>query len=61
MLGSLVALVVGLIQGGIGDIMLADESIWDSTIIQLLTPVLEGGILGGRLALILNRLRQPNQ
>lgn len=57
MLGSLMALAVILIQGGIRDVMLADESIWDSTMIELLTPILGGGLLGGCIALILNRLR----
>ena len=61
MLGSLMALAVILIQGGIRNIILADASIWDSTMIELLTPILGGGILGGCIALILNRLRQPDQ
>ena len=59
--GSLVALAVILIRVGIRDIMLADQPIRDSTIIQLPPPVPGGGTPGGCIALILNRLRQPNQ
>ena len=60
MLGSLMALAVIMIQGGIRDIMLADEPIWNVKIIELITPILGGGILGGCIALILNRIKQSN-
>ncbi len=60
MLGSLMALAVLLIQGGIRDIMLASEPIWNIQLIALLTPIIGGGLLGGCVALILNRIRQPD-
>ncbi len=59
--GSLVALAVILVRVGIRDIMLADQPIRDSTIIQLPPPVPGVGMPGGCIALILNGLRQPNQ
>ncbi len=58
LLGSLTAFAVLLIQGGIRDIMLAGEPIWDISKIAFLTPILGGGLLGGCIALILNRIRQ---
>ncbi len=49
MLGSLTAFSVLLIKG---------EPIWDISKIAFLTPILGGGMLGGCIALILNRIRQ---
>ncbi len=58
MLGSLTAFAALLVMGDIRDIMLAGDPIWDISKIALLTPVLGGGLLGGCIALILNRIRQ---
>ena len=58
MLGSLTAFAALLIQGDIRDIMLADAPIGHISKMALLTPVLGGGLLGGCIALILNRIRQ---
>lgn len=58
MLGSLMAFAVLLIQGNVRDILLAGGPIWDRSRIALLTPVLGGGLLGGCIALMLNRIRQ---
>jgi len=52
------AFAVLLIQGGVRDILLAGGPIWDRSRIALLTPVLGGGLLGGCIALMLNRIRQ---
>lgn len=60
MLGSLMAASVILIQGGIRDIMMAREPLWDVKLIELITPILGGGLLGGCIALILNRIRKPD-
>jgi len=49
-----------LIQGGIRDIMLAGEPLWDVKLVELITPILGGGLLGGCIALILNRIRKPD-
>jgi len=60
MLGSLMASSVILLQGGIRDIMMAGESLWDVKLVELITPILGGGLLGGCIALILNRIRKPD-
>lgn len=54
------AAAVILIQGGIRDIMLTGEPLWDIKLIELITPIFGGGILGGCIALILNRIRKPD-
>ncbi len=58
MLGSLTAFAALLIQGDIRDILLADNPMWDISKTAVLTPILGGGLLGGCIALILNRIRQ---
>ncbi len=60
MLGGLIALSVILIQGGIRDIIQTGEPLWNMKVIELVTPIIGGGLLGGCIALILNRLRQPD-
>lgn len=60
LLGSLTALSVILLQGGIRDIIQAGEPLWDMKVIELVIPIIGGGLLGGCIALILNRLRQPD-
>ncbi len=52
------ATAVILIQGGIRDIMLAGEPLWDIKLIELVAPILGGGLLGGCIALILNRIQK---
>ncbi len=54
------ALSVILLQGGIRDIIQAGEPLWNMKVIELVTPIIGGGLLGGCIALILNRLRQPD-
>ena len=58
MLGSLTAFAALLIKGDIRDIILASDPIWNISNMALLTPVIGGGLLGGCIALILNRIRQ---
>ena len=59
MVGCLMAFAVIMIQGGIRDIMLAQEPIWEVKLVELVPPVLGGGLLGGCIALILNRIKKP--
>ena len=58
MIGALMALAVIMVQGGIRDLMLAQEPIWEVQMVELIPPVLGGGLLGGCIALILNRIKQ---
>ena len=59
MIGSLMALSVIMIQGGIRDLMLAQEPIWELKLVEIGPPILGGGLLGGCIALILNRIKKP--
>ena len=52
------ALAVIMIQGGIRDLMLATEPIWEIKLIELGPPIFGGGLLGGCIALILNRIKK---
>jgi len=60
MLGALMAFSVILIQGGIRDIIQAGEPLWNVKLIELIIPIMGGGLLGGCIALILNRIRRPD-
>ncbi|NKB82209.1 MAG: hypothetical protein GKS05_10060 [Nitrospirales bacterium] len=61
LIGALMALAVIMIQGGIRDIMLTQESLWEVKLVELITPILGGGLLGGCIALILNRIKKPDR
>lgn len=52
------ALAVIMIQGGIRDLMLAKEPIWEIKLVELGPPIFGGGLLGGCIALILNRIKK---
>ncbi len=58
MIGALMALAVIMIQGGIHDLMQAQERIWEIQMVELVPPILGGGLLGGCIALILNRIKK---
>jgi hypothetical protein len=58
MIGALMALAVIMIQGGIRDLMLAKEPIWNIKLVELGPPIIGGGLLGGCIALILNRIKK---
>lgn len=59
MLGAMMAFAVILIQGGIREVMLTGESLWNIKLVELITPIVGGGLMGGCIALILNRIRKP--
>ena len=63
MIGALIALAVIMIQGGVRDLMLAQEPIWEVKMVELIPPIVGGGLLGGCIALVLNRIKKasPNQ
>lgn len=53
------ALAVILLQGGIRDILQMQGPLWEGKVIEILTAVTGGGLLGGCIALILNRIKKP--
>ncbi|MGB0909210.1 MAG: hypothetical protein ACPGYT_02515 [Nitrospirales bacterium] len=58
LVGAMMALAVIMIQGGMRDLMVAQEPIWDAKLVELVPPILGGGLLGGCIALILNRIKK---
>ncbi len=60
MIGALMALAVIMIQGGIHDLMLTPEPIWEIQMVELLPPIFGGGLVGGCIALILNRIKKSS-
>lgn len=58
-IGATMALAVILLQGGIRDILQMQGPLWEGKVIEILTAVTGGGLLGGCIALILNRIKNP--
>ena len=58
MIGALMALAVIMIQGGIRDLMVVQERLWEIQLVELVPPIFGGGLLGGCIALILNRIKK---
>lgn len=56
--GSLMALAVIMLQGGIREVMQAQGSVWELKLVELFTTIMGGGLLGGCLALILDRIKK---
>jgi hypothetical protein len=57
--GAMMALSVIMLQGGIQQVMQARGPLWDVKLVELFTPIMGGGLLGGCIALILDRIRKP--
>ena len=58
-IGATMALAVIMLQGGIRDILQMEGPLWEGKVIEILTAVTGGGLLGGCIALILNRIKRP--
>ncbi|THI86986.1 MAG: hypothetical protein CAF41_007190 [Nitrospira sp. CG24A] len=56
--GATMALAVIMLQGGIREAMQTSGSVWGLKLFELLTTVLGGGLLGGCIALILDRIKK---
>lgn len=57
-IGALMTIAVIMIQGGLRDMMVAQEPLWEFEVVGIIITIVGGGILGGCVALILNRIRQ---
>jgi hypothetical protein len=55
--GATMALAVILVQGGIREVMQAQGSVWELKLV-VLTTIMGGGLLGGCIALILDRIKK---
>ena len=52
------ALAVIMLQGGIRGAMQTSGSVWGLKLVELLTTIIGGGLLGGCVALILDRIKK---
>jgi hypothetical protein len=52
------ALSVIMLQGGIREAMQTQGSVWGLKLVELLTTILGGGLFGGCIALILDRIKK---
>jgi hypothetical protein len=52
------ALAVIMLQGGIREAMQTQGSVWGLKLVELLTTIVGGGLLGGCVALILDRIKK---
>ncbi|HEX2055394.1 MAG TPA: hypothetical protein VHF07_02800 [Nitrospiraceae bacterium] len=58
LIGATMALAVIMLQGGIREVMQAQGSVWELKLVELMTTILGGGLLGGCIALILDRIKK---
>lgn len=56
--GATMALAVIMLQGGIREVMQAQGSVWELKLVELLTTIMGGGLLGGCVALIMDRIKK---
>lgn len=57
--GATMALSIIMLQGGIREVMQAQGSLWEVKLVELFTAIMGGGLLGGCVALILDRIKKP--
>lgn len=57
-IGATMALAVILLQGGMREVMQAQGSVWELKLMELVTTIVGGGLLGGCVALILDRIKK---
>jgi hypothetical protein len=58
-IGATMALSVIMLQGGIREVIQAQGSLWEVKLVEILTAIVGGGLLGGCVALILDRIKKP--
>ena len=59
LVGAAMALSVIMLQGGIREVMQAQGPLWEVKLAELLMAIIGGGLLGGCVALILDRIKKP--
>ena len=56
--GATMALAVIMLQGGLREAMQTQGSVWGLKLFELFTTILGGGLLGGCVALIMDRIKK---
>ena len=59
LIGATMAIAVILLQGGFREVLHASGPLWEVKLVELGTAILGGGLLGGCVALILDRIKKP--
>lgn len=58
LVGATMALAVIMLQGGLREVLQAQGPLWEVKLVELLTATFGGGLLGGCIALIMNRIKK---
>lgn len=56
--GATMALAVIMLQGGMREVTQEQGSVWELKLVELMTTIIGGGLLGGCIALILDRIKK---
>lgn len=57
LIGATMALAVILLEGGLREVIQARGPLWEVKLVELLTAIIGGGLLGGCVALIMKRIK----
>ncbi len=57
--GATLAAAVIMLEGGIREVLNAPGPLWEAKLVEVGTAILGGGLLGGCVALILDRIKKP--
>jgi len=52
------ALAVLMLQGGVREVVQAEGPLWEVKLVELTTAIAGGGLLGGCIALIVDRIKK---
>ena len=58
LVGATMALAVIMLQGGLREVLQEQGPLWEVKLVELLTATVGGGLLGGCIALIMNRIKK---
>ena len=58
-MGATMTFAVIMLQGGIREVIQAQGSLWEIKLAELATLIVGGGLLGGCIALLLDRIKKP--
>jgi hypothetical protein len=58
-MGATMTVSVIMLQGGIREVIQAQGSLWEIKLAEFVTLILGGGLLGGCIALLLDRIKRP--
>ena len=56
--GAAMALAVLMLQGGVREVVQAEGPLWEVKLVELTTAIAGGGLLGGCIALIVDRIKK---